>query len=81
MQNNDLAAGFWRRIGLKPLAAAAILASMMLAPPAIADCGPVPEAQDPLPAGTVLSWSTDATGACILETQEYQCTGAIGEPC
>ena len=85
MQNENFGAGRYpmpRWLGLKPLAAAAaIAASLMFAPPAVADCGTVPDAQPPLPPNTTLVWVSDATGACILGTQDYQCTNATGEAC
>lgn len=67
---------------LVPLAAIAIAASLMLAAPArAADCGPVPDAQPPLPPGTTLVWLQNAQGTCILTTQQYECAQASGEPC
>jgi hypothetical protein len=65
-------------------AAAAIGLSMMFAGAAAradtSSCGPVPDAQPPLPAGTVLAWSIES-GACVLVTQQYECAQANGEPC
>jgi hypothetical protein len=68
--------------GLLSFAAVAIVVSLMFAAPARAtDCGPVPEAQPPLPAGTALVWVSNAQGACILATEQYECAQASGEPC
>ena len=60
--------------------AAAIVAGLMLAPGAFADedCGPVPDAQAPLPSGTLLVWVSDISGSCILGTDEYTCDPSSG---
>ena len=68
--------------GLKILAVAAVIAGgLTLAPPAFADCGPVPDAQAPLPTDATLVWAIDASGNCILATTDYQCANAAGESC